>query len=136
MSAKQWLWTYAAALLAIGVLDAIWLGWLARDFYRGEMGGLMAAEVRKLPALAFYLLFPAGLVALTFLPPPDDWAGALLRSALVGLVAYGTYDLTNLATLKQWSWRLALTDIAWGTFVSAAAGAAAFAAWRQVANLR
>lgn len=97
---------YLAALLVMGVLDALWLGVLARDFYRQELGEQMVAQVRWVPALLFYVAYPA---------------------ALVGLVAYGVYDLTNLATLRHWPVRLALVDMAWGTFASTLAGATA--AW-------
>jgi uncharacterized membrane protein len=122
----RWALAYGAALLALGVLDGLWLGFIARDFYRQEMGALMADEVRKLPALLFYLLYPVGVLALALHPMPADWKGALARGALVGAVAYATYDLTNLATLKQWSWRLAATDVAWGTFISACVAVVAF----------
>jgi uncharacterized membrane protein len=122
----RWGAAYGVALLALGLLDGLWLGLLARDFYRQEMGDVMADTVRKAPALAFYLLYPVGLLALALQPSPADWKSALGRGALVGLVAYATYDLTNLATLKHWSWRLAATDVAWGTFISACAAALAF----------
>jgi uncharacterized membrane protein len=131
---KAWLWAYGAALLAIGVLDALWLGFVARDFYRTEMASVAAPEVRRLPALAFYLLYPAGLLALTLSPAPSDFWSAVGRAALVGALCYATYDLTNLATLRQWSWRLAAADVAWGTFLSAAAGACAYVAWRRLSD--
>jgi uncharacterized membrane protein len=120
---------YAAALLVVGVLDALWLGWIARDFYRREFGDLMAEQIRWLPAALFYVGYPAGLVALALLPAhsPDQGLGlAVARGALVGLVAYGVYDLTNLATLRHWSVPLAAADIAWGTLVGAAAAGAAW----------
>ncbi len=129
-----WLWAYGAALLVIGVLDAAWLGLIARDFYRREMREVAAENFRKGPALAFYLLYPIALLVLSLSPLPADWGAASWRAALVGLTAYATYDLTNWATLKQWSWRLALADMAWGTFISAAAGAAAFVAWGHASS--
>jgi uncharacterized membrane protein len=131
---KPWLWAYAAALLTVGVLDAIWLGFVARDFYRTQIASIAATEVRLLPAGLFYLLYPAGLLALALVPTPADWTAALARSALVGLLCYATYDLTNLATLKPWSWSLALIDMAWGTLLSAAAGTAAYFAWRHASG--
>ena len=96
----QTLASYGVAFLVLGVLDGLWLVYVARDFYQREIGALLLGEVRKLPALLFYLGYP------------------------MGLVAYGTYDLTNLATLKGWSLRVAMADTAWGAVVSAAAGAA------------
>lgn len=131
---KPWIGGYLAALLAIGVLDALWLGFVARDFYRTEMASVAASEVRKLPAALFYLLYPAGLLALAFWPAPGGTLEAVGRAALVGLVCYGTYDLTNLATLRGWSGRLAAVDVAWGVCVSAAAGAAAWFVWRRLAG--
>ncbi|HEY9110058.1 MAG TPA: DUF2177 family protein [Roseateles sp.] len=118
---------YLAALLVMGVLDALWLGLLAKDFYRAQMGELMVEQVRWAPALVFYFAYPAALVALALYPAGQPFALQVARAALVGLVAYGVYDLTNAATLRQWPLRLALVDTAWGTFASTLAGAAA--AW-------
>jgi uncharacterized membrane protein len=128
---SSWWYGYGAALLVMGVLDAVWLGFVARDFYRQEAGDMMVAEIRKLPAALFYLAYPAGLVTLALQPPPEGPAMAAWRSALVGLVAYGTYDLTNMATLRQWSYTLTLADVAWGAFASALAGTAAYFAMQR-----
>lgn len=127
---KQLLRGYLTALLIIGALDALWLGVLARDFYRAELAGLMAEQVRLLPAAVFYLGYPAGLVALALRPLPESLGAAARRAALLGLIAYGVYDMTNLATLKGFGATLALVDMAWGTFVTASAGAAAWWAMR------
>ncbi len=118
---------YLAALLVMGVLDALWLGVLAKDFYRQEMGAQMAEQIRWVPALLFYFAYPAALVALALFPTGQPLGQQIARAALVGLVGYGVYDLTNLATLRHWPVRLALVDTAWGTFASTLAGAAA--AW-------
>jgi uncharacterized membrane protein len=127
-----WWIGYGAALVVMGVLDAAWLGFIARDFYRHELGSLLSADVRLLPAALFYLGYPAGLVTLALYPQPEGPAMAAWRSALVGLVAYGTYDLTNLATLHQWSYTLTLADVGWGAVASALAGTAAFMAMQRV----
>ena len=129
---KTWLAGYGAALLVVGVLDALWLGVLAREFYRREIGDLMAGSVRLLPAAVFYLGFPAGLVTLALVPLPASLGAAVAKSALVGLVAYGVYDMTNMATLRHWGWKLALTDMAWGTLVAAAAGGVAWWVMRRI----
>jgi uncharacterized membrane protein len=118
---------YLAALIVMGILDALWLGVLAKDFYRQEMGEQMVAQIRWVPALLFYLAYPAALVALALYPAGQPLGTQIARAALVGLMAYGVYDLTNLSTLRHWPLRLALVDTAWGTFASTAAGAAA--AW-------
>ena len=125
--ARRVLLAYVAAVLVMSVLDALWLGWLAKDFYQHELGSLMRAQIWLTPALLFYLLYPAGLVLLALWPLPLRAVTALWRSALVGLVAYGTYDLTNMATLPGFSARLALVDMAWGTVASALAGWAGWA---------
>jgi uncharacterized membrane protein len=132
---SAWWLGYGAALLVMGLLDGVWLGLIARDFYWQEMGELMAPTVRALPAAAFYLAYPAGLVTLALQPMPASASSAVWRAALVGLVAYGTYDLTNLSVLRNASVKLALVDMAWGTLISAVAGAAAyFAMQRASAN--
>ncbi len=131
---KTWLAGYGAALLVVGVLDALWLGVLARDFYRRELGDLMASSVRLLPAVVFYVGYPAGVVALALSPLPDSLGSAVAKSALLGLVVYGVYDMTNMATLRRWSWQLAATDMAWGTLVTALAGGAAWWVMRRVAG--
>ena len=128
---NPWLAAYGAALVVIGILDAIWLGFVMRDFYRNALGGAMDESVRKLPALLFYLGYPLGVLPLVLNPLPATMADAALKGVLVGVLAYATYDLSNLATLKIWTWRLALVDIAWGAFITAAAAAAAFAAFRR-----
>lgn len=131
---KQTFLGYGAALLVVAALDALWLGLLARDFYRAELAGLMAEQVRLLPAAVFYLGYPAGLVALVLRPLPASLGAAAGRAALLGLVAYGVYDMTNLATLKGFGVMLALVDMAWGTFVTASAGAAGW--WAMRASMR
>ena len=128
---NPWLAAYGAALVVIGILDAIWLGFVMRDFYRNALGGAMVESVRKLPALLFYLGYPLGVLPLVLNPLPATMADAALKGVLVGVLAYATYDLSNLATLKIWTWRLALVDIAWGAFITVAAAAAAFAAFRR-----
>jgi uncharacterized membrane protein len=121
-----WIAAYLAALLCLGLLDALWLGWIAREAYQRELGALLRPDILKLPALAFYVGYPAGLLALALHPLPESWATVLLRSMVYGVVAYGTYELTNLATLKGWPPRLALLDLAWGTAATTAAGGLAW----------
>lgn len=122
---REYLLVYAISLVILLALDALWLGWLARDFYRTQLGALMAETVSWVPALVFYFLYTAGLTLFVTLPGLDR-ADPLLRvavlSAIFGLVAYGTYDLTNLATLRGFSLPLALVDMAWGAFLSATVG--------------
>ena len=119
---------YVAALLAVGVLDYLWLRVIATSWYEGGIGHLMAAKPNLWAAAAFYFLYPIGLVVFAALPANGDGVKALALGALFGLFCYGTYDVTNLAIMKDWPVGLTFIDIAWGAFVSAAgAGAAAWA---------
>ena len=123
---------YAAVLVALVGLDALWLGVLTKDLYRREMGSLMADSVRLAPAVLFYLLYPAALTYLALLHRPSGVLEAMRRSAVLGLAAYGAYDLTNLAIVRGWPLGLSLIDWAWGGAVSAIAGGAGWwTAWRR-----
>jgi uncharacterized membrane protein len=119
---------YGVALLAMGALDAIWLGWLAIDFYRRELGALMTDSVRIVPAALYYVGYPAVIVFLALTPRPATLRVAALRSAVLGLAAFGVYDLTNLSTLRGYTVLMTVVDMAWGTFASAVGGGAAYAA--------
>ena len=125
---------YLAALTLLLALDAVWLGSVFGPYFYARVGAAALDSPRWLPAAAFYLLYPVGVMAFAVLPAPGNggsWRHAMARGALLGLVAYATYDLTNLATLKAWTPALALIDIAWGTFATAvSAGVAAWAARR------
>jgi uncharacterized membrane protein len=128
LSAGQFGLAYAAALLTMLVLDGLFLGFLMRDLYRREMGTLMAESVRIAPAIAFYLLFPAALVYLTLGTVPSGWGEAVSRGAVLGLAAYGAYDLTNLAVVRDWPVGLSFIDLAWGGVMGSAAAASGYAA--------
>ena len=117
-----------AALVALLALDAVWLGLVFGPYFSAQVGAVALDAPRWLPAAAFYLLYAVGVTAFVVLPSLDrGWRHAAARGALFGLVAYSTYDLTNLATLKAWTPALALIDMVWGTFATAVA--AAVAAW-------
>ena len=125
---------YVAVLIALAALDALWLGVLSRDLYRGEMGVLMAESFRVGPVALFYLLYPLALTYLALLHRPAGALEAMVRAAVLGLAAYGAYNLTNLAIVRGWPLELSLIDWAWGGIVSALAGVAGWwAAWRRAA---
>jgi uncharacterized membrane protein len=116
---------YAAIVATMMVLDVIWIGAVARPLYSRGIGHLMAARPNFAAAVAFYLLFAIGLMAFVVLPrAPGDWRMAAAWGALFGFMAYMTYDLTNLATLRDWPLALSFIDTAWGC---AATGLAATA---------
>ena len=109
---------YLGTLLAFLVLDGLWLGVFMGQTYRSLLGSLMLDQPRLLPAVLFYLLYALGCVVFVVLPS-GSWQRAAGLGALLGLVAYGTYYLSNWATLQGWSAGLALMDMAWGTFLTA-----------------
>lgn len=127
---KIYLIAYGATLIAFVVLDFIWLSRMSEFLYRPVMGDMVLQTFRLSPALVFYLGYAAGLVFLAVHPALvlGDWKTALVHGALTGLMAYGTYDLTNQATLKNWSTLLTVTDLAWGTALSTAASVAGYSA--------
>ncbi len=128
MSLAIYAWGYAAALITVGVLDAIWLGVIAREFYRSQMVAVAADNFNIVPAVLFYFLYPLGVLLVALTPPANGWQEAVTRSALLGLMVYGVYDLTNMATLKAWPAKLALVDTSWGMLITAMAGLAAYCA--------
>jgi uncharacterized membrane protein len=112
---------YAIALPVFFVIDMIWLGLIAKNFYRAQIGALMKSDVNWLAAIIFYLIFIAGLVVFVISPAieKNSWIHALLLGALFGLVCYATYDLTNLAVAKNWPVLVTIVDLAWGAFLAA-----------------
>ncbi|HCT04849.1 MAG TPA: DUF2177 domain-containing protein [Pseudomonas sp.] len=115
---RKVIYAYLGTLLAFLVLDGLWLGVLMGPTYKGFLGPLMLDQPRLLPAVLFYLLYALGCVVFVVLPSVS-WQRAARLGALLGLVAYGTYDLSNWATLRGWSSGLAVMDMAWGTFLTA-----------------
>ncbi len=126
MTLKPALIAYAATAVIFLALDAVWLTTMADRLYRPELGRLMLDRPEMAPAAAFYLIYVVGVVVFAVLPGLESgrWTTALGLGALLGLVAYAAYDLTNQATLRGWSWRVTLADLCWGTFVTAVAAAA------------
>jgi uncharacterized membrane protein len=120
--------SYFTTALVFCALDFVWLAVVVKDFYAREIGPLLLASPRKEAAIAFYLLYLIGVVIFAVLPAidADRWQKALGYGALLGLIAYATYDLSNLATLKGWSVQLAIVDMAWGTIATAIAATAGF----------
>lgn len=111
---------YAIALPVFFVIDMIWLGLVARNFYRDQIGFLMKDNINWTAAIVFYLLFIAGLVVFVIGPAFEkgSWKYALLYGAAFGLITYATYDLTNLATIKDWPLTVTLVDLAWGAVLA------------------
>ncbi len=113
---------YLIALTVFLGIDMIWLTLIAKNFYAKQIGYLMAKNPNIYAALIFYLIFIAGLVFFVVSPAVDKkmWTQALLTGAFFGLVTYSTYDLTNLATVKDWPLIITIVDLIWGMVLSAA----------------
>jgi uncharacterized membrane protein len=111
---------YAIALSVFFAIDMLWLGLVARNFYRSQIGHLMKPDVNWAAAIIFYLIFIGGLVVLVIAPAMEkvSWTHAMLFGALFGLVCYSTYDLTNLAVAKDWPILVTIVDLIWGTVLS------------------
>lgn len=130
--------TYLATGLSFAAIDFVWLSTLSARLYRPTLDPVLAEDVNLSAAIAFYLVYVAGLVVLGVAPAAraGGWRRGLAQGAMLGAFAYATYDLTNMATLKAWALQITLADIAWGTFVSACACAVGVLTWRRVGGAR
>jgi uncharacterized membrane protein len=109
-------------------IDIFWLALIARKFYKDQIGFLMKPEINWYAAIIFYLLFIAGLVIFVIEPAVErqSWINALVFGALFGLVTYATYDLTNLASMKDWPLLVTVVDMVWGTFLASSVSVITF----------
>jgi uncharacterized membrane protein len=120
--------SYIAASGLFFIVDMVWLSIMASRFYRPTLGDMALSGVNVAPAIAFYILYPIGLVIFAILPRlrSGSMTTALLYGALFGFFTYAIYDLTNQATLRNWTIQLTLVDIAWGSALAAAAAMAGY----------
>jgi uncharacterized membrane protein len=120
---------YAIALPVFFAIDMVWLVLIARNFYKNQIGFLMKPEVNWPAAITFYLLFLVGLIVFVIEPAvaKKEWLQALGKGALFGLITYATYDLTNLATLKDWPFTVVWVDMIWGTVLAASVSVITYA---------
>lgn len=111
---------YFIALPVFFIIDMIWLGLVAKNFYRSQIGLLMKSNINWTAAIIFYLLFVAGLVFFVLTPAIErkSMSYAIMTAAFYGLLTYATYDLTNLATLKDWPLLITIIDLIWGMALS------------------
>lgn len=118
---KTFLKAYLLTLLPFVALDALWLGLVAPQLYRAQIGHLLAEQVNWPAAILFYALYIAGMVVFVSGPAlrSGDLRQAFIRGALFGFITYATYDLTNLATLRDWPVLITIVDLAWGTSLGA-----------------
>lgn len=119
---------YSIAIVVFFAIDMVWLGLVAKNFYSQQIGFLMKSNVNWLAAIIFYFLFVVGLVLFVISPAVEkqSWQYALTLGALFGLITYATYDLTNLATLKDWPLLVTVVDLVWGTVLAASVSVISF----------
>ena len=112
---------FLIALPVFFAIDMVWLVLVAKKFYHRQIGFLLKPDINWPAAILFYLLFIAGLIAFVISPALEkhSWLHALLFGAFFGLITYATYDLTNLATMKNWPLLVTIVDLVWGSFLAA-----------------
>ena len=127
---------YVAVLIVFGTIDAVWLTTMGAILYRPALGDILAPALRVVPAIAFYLSFPIGIVVFAVLPGlrAQSPVTAATLALLFGALAYATYDLTNYATLRNWTLQITVVDIAYGALASSIAATVAFFAVRLIAR--
>jgi uncharacterized membrane protein len=125
---------YVTMLVVFGIFDAVWLTVAGKYLYRPTLGDILLADIRYAPAIVFYLMFPLGVLLFGSLPAVRSGAlvTALSYGALFGAFAYATYDLTNYATLRNWTLHITLIDIAYGAIVCSVMAAAGFLTIRAI----
>lgn len=120
--------TYFITFLVFIVIDLVWLGFIAKNLYRKHLGYLMVENVNWIAAIIFYMIFIAGILFFVINPSieKDNIRYAILAGAFFGFITYSTYDLTNLATVKDWPIRIVIIDIIWGTILATSTSTLSF----------
>jgi uncharacterized membrane protein len=134
MSVGKSVLVYGACIVSFFAIDFVWLSTMNTRFYQPKLGSLMSAQPKLAVAAGFYLLYVVGVVALAVVPGLKEGAvvAALWRGALFGLLAYATYDLTNLATIRDWPWEVAAVDMIWGTVLTGTVSVIGYYAGRLI----
>lgn len=124
----QYLFAYLSTLLVFFALDMLWLGLVAKDFYRSRLSFVLSEQVNWTAAIVFYLIYIAGIVFFAVAPAlkQQSLQLALIHGAVLGLLCYATYDLTNMATIAKWPLTIVVVDILWGTVLTASCAAGGY----------
>jgi uncharacterized membrane protein len=125
---------YLVMLIAFFAVDMLWLGLVARLFYKKYLGYLMAPSVNWYAAVIFYLLFIGGILFFVVLPglKENSLQATLIRAVFFGLITYATYDLTNLATIREWPMAVTIVDLIWGMVLTTVVSLAGFFAAKWI----
>ena len=120
--------SYVLTFAVFFIIDIAWLGFVAKDIYKKYLGNLLSDNVNWAAAIVFYLLFVVGIFIFAIMPSVDknSLQSAIILGALFGFFTYATYDLTNLATLKDWSITIVFIDIIWGAVLTSIVSTAGF----------
>jgi uncharacterized membrane protein len=123
---------YAITLAGFFAVDMVWLGLVARRFYQQHLGYLLSEKPNWAAAIVFYLLFIAGLLIFVVVPSlqANSWGKLLFLAATFGLITYATYDLTNMATVRDWPWIVTVVDLIWGVVLATVVSCISFQAGR------
>lgn len=124
---------YLSTAFVFLAIDAVWLGFIIIDFFVAQLGDALLEKPNLAVAAGFYLIYAAGVVFFAVRPALEaqSWRVAFGYGAFLGFLAYGTYDLTNLATLKAWSWQVVAVDVPWGTFLTGVSALAGYAVTKR-----
>jgi len=125
---------YIATVIVFFTIDFIWLGFLAKDFYQNQIGFLLKSQFNVAVAVVFYLIYVIGIVYFAVHPAlqAESLKFAVLNGAIFGFLAYATYDLTNLATIKDWPITVSIVDMIWGTILTGASATGGYLISREV----
>ncbi|EKS33639.1 hypothetical protein HMPREF9696_02759 [Afipia clevelandensis ATCC 49720] len=120
---------YISALIIFGAVDAVWLSMMGPLIYKPVLGDILLPNVRIGPAIAFYAMYPVGILVFAVLPGlrSGSLGTAFVLGALLGVIAYATYDLTNFATLRNWTLQIVILDVVYGAIATGVAAVAACA---------
>ena len=120
--------SYLASLILFLIIDVLWIKTVMRPIFERSIGSIMLEDPRMGPAAAFFLVYLAGVTFFAVVPAVEvgSWTVAALHGMFLGIIAYGTYDATNFATLKGWTLKMSAIDTAWGGFISAIAATAGY----------
>ena len=128
MSFSKLIIAYLLTTIVFFAIDMFWLGFLAKNIYRKYLGGFLSDEVNWTAAIVFYLLFIVGIFYFCILPANEkqSLSKVIISGAFFGFITYATYDLTNMATLKNWPLQIVFIDMAWGAVLTAIVSTAGF----------
>ncbi len=130
----HYLVAWIATAITFFAIDLVWLGMVAKSFYRDRIGALMLDQINISAAVIFYLVYVVGIVIFAVAPAlqSGSWTTALVFGALFGFFAYATYDMTNLATLRGWPLEVVVVDVLWGTVITGASATVGFLVTRSL----